>query len=217
MNTAITPRTARRRAPWAVGITALALVAALAGCGGPATASSGPPPPPASSGAQATGTPAPEVNPAGDIPDNQVYVPYTAPDGSFTVSVPEGWARTDQGGSTVFRDKLNSVRIDSAPRPAPLDVATARAVTVPRLQATVPGFALGDVSTVERSAGQAVLVTYTATSAPDPVTGHSTVDSVERYAFWHGGQEVVLTLSGPRGADNVDPWRTITDSLTWHR
>jgi hypothetical protein len=42
-------------------------------------------------------------------------------------------------------------------------------------------------------------------------------ESVERYAFWHAGQQVVLTLSGPRGADNVDPWRTITDSLRWQR
>ena len=24
-----------------------------------------------------------------------------------------------------------------------------------------------------------------------------------------------VTLSGPHGADNVDPWRTVTDSLTW--
>jgi hypothetical protein len=27
--------------------------------------------------------------------------------------------------------------------------------------------------------------------------------------------DVVLTLSGPKGADNVDPWRKITDSLWW--
>jgi len=25
----------------------------------------------------------------------------------------------------------------------------------------------------------------------------------------------VLTLSGPVGADNVDPWRIVTDSLAW--
>ncbi|MDT7564604.1 MAG: hypothetical protein QOG76_3228, partial [Pseudonocardiales bacterium] len=24
-----------------------------------------------------------------------------------------------------------------------------------------------------------------------------------------------LTLSGPKGADNVDPWRKVTDSLRW--
>jgi hypothetical protein len=26
----------------------------------------------------------------------------------------------------------------------------------------------------------------------------------------------VLTLSGPKGADNVDPWRIVSDSLKWH-
>ena len=29
------------------------------------------------------------------------------------------------------------------------------------------------------------------------------------------GKDVVLTLSGPKGADNVDPWRIVTDSLRW--
>jgi hypothetical protein len=27
----------------------------------------------------------------------------------------------------------------------------------------------------------------------------------------------MLTLSGPKGADNVDPWRKITDSLRWQQ
>jgi hypothetical protein len=33
--------------------------------------------------------------------------------------------------------------------------------------------------------------------------------------FTRGGRTAVLTLSGPRGADNVDPWRIVTDSLRW--
>jgi len=33
----------------------------------------------------------------------------------------------------------------------------------------------------------------------------------------HSGTEVVLTLAGPKGADNVDPWRTVTDSLAWKK
>jgi hypothetical protein len=40
-------------------------------------------------------------------------------------------------------------------------------------------------------------------------------DDVERYEFWRGDHEVVLTLSAPHGADNVDPWRTVTDSFRW--
>jgi hypothetical protein len=73
------------------------------------------------------------------------------------------------------------------------------------------------VRVVQRSAGPAVLVTYGATSAPNPVTGKSVTEAVERYAFGRSGQEMVLTLSGPKGADNVDPWLKITDSVRWQR
>ena len=40
-------------------------------------------------------------------------------------------------------------------------------------------------------------------------------DAVERYEFWRGGTEAVVTLSGAAGSDNVDPWRLVTDSFTW--
>ena len=36
-----------------------------------------------------------------------------------------------------------------------------------------------------------------------------------RYEFFRNGQTVALTLAGPLGADNVDPWRHITDSFRW--
>jgi hypothetical protein len=47
------------------------------------------------------------------------------------------------------------------------------------------------------------------------VTGKAKTDAVERYLFVHKGKRVTLTLSGPKGADNVDPWRLVTDSLSW--
>ena len=49
----------------------------------------------------------------------------------------------------------------------------------------------------------------------DPVTGKVVHDAVERYEFWRAGTEAILTLSGPVGADNVDPWRIVTDSFRW--
>jgi hypothetical protein len=146
-----------------------------------------------------------------------VFVPFAVPGGLVTVSVPQGWARSGQGVATVFTDKFNSVRIEVRPRPAAPDVASVRAQDVPLLQGSTPGFVLGDVRVVQRSAGPAVLVTYGAVSAPNPVTGKSVTEAVERYEFWRSGQEVVLTLSGPKGADNVDPWRKITDSVRWQR
>jgi hypothetical protein len=62
---------------------------------------------------------------------------------------------------------------------------------------------------------RAVLITYGADSPPNPVAGRSVREAVERYAFWHAGWQVVLTLAGPQGADDVAPWWVVTNSLRW--
>ncbi|MDT5264352.1 MAG: hypothetical protein QOI90_978, partial [Mycobacterium sp.] len=161
------------------------------------------------------GTAAPENNSAGDIPDTQVFVPFTPPTKLFTVSVPEGWAQTADGVATVFTDKLNAVRIEMRPALAPLTPDTIRQQELPAIQSSSPGYRFGAISVVQRKSGPVFLVTYQATSPPNEVTGKSGVDAFERYEFWRNGNEAILTLSGPLGADNVDPWRTITDSLQW--
>jgi hypothetical protein len=182
-------------------VAAIALVAA--GCG-------------SSSSPRATSaTGAPDASPSGDIPDNQAYVRYAPRGTAYSVEVPEGWSRTAAGGATVFTDKLNAIRVESRPARRALTVAAARATEVPRLRAAVKGFRPGTVTTVSRRAGSAVRIAYLATARPNEVTGKAGVDAVERYVFFHGGRQVVLTLSGPRGADNVDPWRIVTDSLRW--
>jgi hypothetical protein len=178
---------------------ALALV--VAGCGSSSPSSN------------AVNPNAPEVNEAGDIPDNQAFVRYAPPGGGFTVKVPEGWARTAQGGTVTFTDKLNSIRLESQPAGGPLTVAQAKRSEVPRLAQSVKGFQAAKVTTVARPAGKAVLITYLADSKPNAVTGKAGTDAVERYVFFHGGERVTVTLSGHKGADNVDPWRIVTDSL----
>jgi hypothetical protein len=170
-----------------------------------------------SSGSGSTVDPnAGDVSPPGDIPDNQVFVPYSPPGAGYTVKVPEGWARTTTADGVQFTDKLNSVTLGSAKAARPLTAARARATVVPKLSSSVKGFSNPQVTTAQRSAGQAVLITYLAQSKPDPVTGKSVTDAVERYTFNHGGREAILILSGPQGADNVDPWRIVTDSLRWN-
>jgi hypothetical protein len=206
------------------GFAAAAAMVVVAGCGsvsppaGPALAApttagevSSPPP------NVAVDPNAPEVNAAGDIPDNQVFVPFTPAGSALTVSIPQGWARSVEGPSTVFTDKFNHVGIEVQPLPAAPDVASVKATEVPRLQQSTPGFVLTDVTQVQRKGGPAVLVRFLATSATNPVTGRSVTEAVERYTFWKAGQEAVLTLAGPKGADNVDPWRTVSDSLRWQR
>jgi hypothetical protein len=162
-----------------------------------------------------TGANQPEVSPAGDIPDNQAYVRFAPSGGGFSVKVPEGWSRTATGGAVVFTDKLNAIRVESQPAQRAASVADAKRAEVPRLQSSVPGFQAGRVTTVTRHAGPGVLIAYQADAPVNPVTGKGGTDAVERYVFFHAGHRVVLTLSGPKGADNVDPWRIVTDSLSW--
>lgn len=159
----------------------------------------------------------PEVNPAGDIPDNQAYVAFRPPGASFSVKVPEGWSQTAAGGAVTFTDKLNSIRLEQQAATAPLTVSAARGAELPRLARSVAGYRPGTVTAVSRPAGPAVRITYLATSKPDPVTGRTTTDAVERYVFFHQGRRVILTLSGPKGADNVDPWKLVSSSVRWTR
>ncbi len=200
-----------RRITIAASVAVLAVGAA--GCGGSTSGSSGG----AGTAAKAAGPAAPEVNPAGDIPDNQAYVPYTLPGAGVTVKVPEGWSRSTTGAAVVFTDKLNSIRAQAVPARTAPTVSTTRQTDVPKLAASTSGFKAGTVTSVSRKAGTAIRTTYLADAKADPVTGKAGTDAVERYVFFHRGKDVILTLSGPKGADNVDPWRIVTDSVRWTR
>jgi hypothetical protein len=168
---------------------------------------------PGSAGAAPAGTESP---PPGDIPDSTVYVAYQATSGQYQVKVPEGWARTVSAADVSFTDKLNTITIQTVLAAAPT-LASALATEVPRIKGSVRGFVLTGVTTVARTAGTAVLIRYSADSQPDPVTGKVYRDAVERYEFYRDGTESVLTVAGPVGADNVDPWRTVTNSFQWLR
>jgi hypothetical protein len=191
--------------------TALGAAALLAtGCGGSSGGGGSPARPVDPNG--------PEVSPPGDIPDNQAFVAYAPAGAGFTVKVPEGWARTTAAGATTFTDKLNAITVAKpAAAATPATAASATATEIPRLAKAVKGFAGARASTVTRTAGPAVRITYLADSAPDAVTGRTRRNAVERYEFFRHAKRVVLILSGPKGADNVDPWRIVTDSLRWTR
>jgi hypothetical protein len=193
-----------KRSALAAGAAALAL--GLAACG---SSSSTP------SSTNATQAPVKEASPPGDIPDNQAYVPYTPPGANYSIKVPEGWARTGAGGAVVFTDKLNSIRLQSEAAARPPELAGYKAAQVAALGRTVPGFQFGKASAISRPAGPVILITYLAQGAADPVTGKTRQTAVERYAYFHGGKLVTVTLTGAKGADNVDPWKTVTSSLRW--
>ncbi|GAA4588506.1 hypothetical protein GCM10023194_40360 [Planotetraspora phitsanulokensis] len=131
------------------------------------------------------------------------------------MKVPEGWSRLAQGSATIFTDKFNSVRIERVAASTAPTVNSVRSAEIPAIQRGAAGFSLKRVTVVPRKGGSAVLAEYRADSAPDQVTGKSVALDVERYVFFKQGSEVVLTLSGAVGADNVDPWRIVTDSFRW--
>src|SRR3989442_348390 len=141
----------------AFAVTAAALISAavLAGCG-----TSGPRSSTASSAATTPTTPTTESNPAGDIPDNQAYVPFTPPTGLFQVSVPEGWARSTDGAATIFTDKLNTVRIETRPLATAPNTESVSVDELPAIASSTPGYRPGRVSAVQRNAGPVMLITY---------------------------------------------------------
>ncbi|GAA3584928.1 hypothetical protein GCM10022235_64260 [Kribbella ginsengisoli] len=140
---------------------------------------------------------------------------FSPPAGGFSVKVPEGWARSTAGVATSFTDKLNRIQVQVSSTATPVTAQNVDRQLVPALRQRVPRFAMGKVSEVSRAAGRALLVTYQGDSSPDPVTGKVVRDAFELYLFHQGSRELALTLSGPTNADNVDPWKIVSDSVRW--
>lgn len=225
----------------ALAVLALTGVVALAACGGSTTATPAPSTP-SSSSAATTSTPsdstassaptadspsngsaAPaqtdaavpvESNPPGDIPDNLAFVPYTNAAGGYSFTHPEGWAQTENATSVMFTDKLNGVNASVTTAAAAPTVASARKDVVPQLQSSIPAFELVGVTAATVPAGQGVHIVFRRNSDPDQVTGKVYRDEVEEYLVFKAGKLVALDLFGPVGADNVDAYRTMSQSLS---
>ncbi|MCU1590147.1 MAG: lipoprotein [Frankiales bacterium] len=154
-----------------------------------------------------------ESNPPGDIPDNLAFVAYGSASGHYRFAHPEGWAEQVAGSRVLFTDKLNGVTADAGPATSPPTVADAKTKDVPELRRTQAAFELRSVAAVKLPGGSGVRIVYRRNSAPDAVTGRQYRDEVERYELVSSGHEVVLEMYGPVGADNVDAYRTMVNSL----
>ena len=151
----------------------------------------------------------------GDIPDTTQFVAHRSDAGHFTIKVPEGWAEQSGGSSVTYSATVNTITIAWMPAAAAPTVQSATSQDVPQLRQSERAFQLRNVSAVTLPAGPAVEVTYQANSAPNPVTGKQYLLDVARYELWKSGTEAVITLSSPAGADNVDPWATVSKSFAW--
>jgi hypothetical protein len=157
---------------------------------------------------------APEVSPPGDIPDNQAFVVFTAPAG-FSIKVPEGWARKDGAGQTVFNDKYNRIALTVSDLSATTDLAYAKSALAPALEKNGHAVKILKISSLKLKAGNVLKIAYDSNSEPNSVTNKQVRQENESFYYAKGGKLVELDLSAPKGADNVDQWKLISSSFRW--
>ena len=203
-----------RRAVASIAILLLAVAGLAGGCGGGGAKSSSSSPP-SGGGAQAGALSAEATSAAtGDIPDNQVFLVFRDRAAGYSVKYPEGWTQRGRAGDVTFQDKNNLIHVVVGTGGAPTVRGVQAALTT--RQGSAQSLRAGPASVVAlKGAGQAVKVTYTTESAPNPVTGRRVQLTVDRYVVARGGRQAILDLGTPRGVDNVDAYRLIAQSFRW--
>ena len=157
----------------------------------------------------------PEQNPPGDIPDNQAFVTYTSTAGGYSISMPEGWARTESGPNVQFTDKLHTFSVEIACSGTAPTTQTAKDEASGPLAQQSAAFAFVAAKDVSLSSGPAVLLQYQANSAPDEVTGKQVRLDIDRYEIYRDGTLAIVSLAVPAGSDNVDVSHQVSDSFKW--
>ncbi len=158
---------------------------------------------------------APEVSAPGDIPDSQAFIVFKSRAG-FSIKVPEGWSRKDGKDGTVFNDKYNHISLTSGISDMPVNVAYAKSRLVPDLEKTGRAVKVTKVEEVAFKSGKIIKIAYDSNSEPNDVTNKQVREENERFFFLKNGKLVVLQLSAPKGADNVDQWKLISSSFKWN-
>jgi hypothetical protein len=152
-----------------------------------------------------------EKNPPGDIPDDQVFVSYTSSSGGYSLKVPEGWARSEKGADVNFIDKFDGIAVAVETAAA---APTAKEVTA-RLEQPQKATKVISTKEIRLPAGQAILVKYESDSEANPVTNKRIRLENEAYVFYKNSKTATLTLWAPKGADNADQWKLMSESFRW--
>ena len=155
---------------------------------------------------------APETAVAGDIPDNVAYVRFASNRGHYSFVHPEGWATLERGTSVTITDKLNGVHASIAATAGPLNSQSA-AATIRKLRHDQPGFELISSGFADVPSGRAIQIVFRRSGAFDTVTGKSVPEEVHEYIIAAAPGTLTLDLYGAVGADNVDPYAKILQSV----
>ncbi len=197
-----------KRTSWPIATVALA--ALLAGCGGSSGSGSA-----SGAGGSSTGALSADAKSAatGDIPDNQNFLTFADRSAGYSMVYPEGWAQRGGGRDVTFQDKNNLVHIvvASGSTPTPTSVAT----QLNKLRGSSPSLQAGTPTAVNLKGGQAVKVSYSTQSAPNPVTGKRVTLVVDRYVLSRAGKLATVDLGTAKGVDNVDAYKMMIGSFRW--
>ncbi len=217
--------------PWRALWPAAALAAALAvtpllgGCGA-ASVTSATPGPDAPGAAAPTAT---EISAAGDVRDNAVFVTYTssASDSAgnsvssagagYSIQYVEGWTVTPgANGAVAITDIDSAEQVEFQALPAgDLQQYVSSSAEI-QLQSQTQDYKRSGLESLTVNGQPAVKLSYTWTSAPDPVTNKSRSVTTERYYIPGPNSKLaVLTLTTPVGVDNVDAFNQMLESFAW--
>ena len=196
-------------------VLAAALTLTVSACGGASSAASG--------AANAAGQPtAAEVSPSGDVPDNAVFVNYQNAEGGYTIQYVEGWTvKPGSSGAVAITDIDSAELVEIRDLPAGDLTQYATSIDEPKLQSQVTDYKRTDLKTMtvnNQAANNQVIIelTYSSTSAPDPVTNKTRAVISQRYYIpGPNNRLAILTLTTPDGVDNVDAFRQMLESFSW--
>ena len=156
-----------------------------------------------------------EVSPPGDIPDSQAFVVFKSPIG-FSIKVPEGWSRKDGKDGTDFSDKYNQISLIYGASDMTVDLAYAKSSLAPELEKNGHAVQITKIDEVALKPGKTIKIAFDSNSEPNDVTNKKVREENERFYFVKNGKLVILQLSAPKGADNVDQWQLISSSFKWN-
>jgi hypothetical protein len=152
-----------------------------------------------------------EKNPPGDIPDSQVFIVYTG--AGFSMKVPEGWSRQDEANGARFFDKYNLIEATIADAKSNPTIASATANEAKQLTTSGRAVEITGVKEASLTGGKAIRIDYAENSEPNAVTNKQIRLERVRFLLFKAGKLVTLDMAAPLGADNVDQWALMANSL----